>query len=213
MAQLYESRVAEMDRAAERARDEETAVAAIVGEMQTPQFRQWAEADTSEAMLAIVFTDLVGSTEMGQELGDRPAADIRSRHLDWFEALVRRYRGWVANQKGDGVVATFHRAADALDFAVAAHRDPGHEGLAIRAGIHMGSVRMEGANVFGNAVAYCARVEDHVKASGICVSDPVKQALRIDGGPASGEASWSEHRDVELKGFPGEHTLWTLLLE
>ena len=134
-----------MDREADERRDADAESIAARGEMETPEFRTWAGADAT--MLAIAFTDIVGSTALGVKLGDERMHEVRMPHLRRLATRAESHGGRVVKTTGDGVMAAFHVAGKALDFVLEAHRDEGTDGLRVRAGIHVGPVRIEGGDI------------------------------------------------------------------
>jgi len=207
LEQEHTSRVPEMDKAAGEQRDAAADVAAAVGEVQSQRFRDWVGADA--ATLAVVFTDIANSTHAGVSAGDEAFDPIRRDHLQWYETLIERHKGRLIKTKGDGVIAAFRVAWDALSFALAAHDDPGH-GLEIRAGIHVGAVRVDGEDVSANSVALCARIESYAKPGEIWTSDRVKEDVDLEKAARHAHLEWRKHRGQRLKGFPELRLLWSV---
>ena len=203
-----DSTVEKMDRVADARKAQEQAIGDALGEMETESFREWAGAEATT--LGIVFTDIVGSTRMGLELGDDEMRDKRGRHLGWCDTLIERHGGRLLRSKGDGVIAVFHVVTEAADLAVAAHGDPGDHDLSVRVGVHVGPVSVGDGDMDGNAIGYAARVEAQASAGGVWISDSVKRDLDTRRLPRHCGLPWVEHEAVELKDFPGEHTLWAL---
>jgi class 3 adenylate cyclase len=103
--------------------------------------REWARDD--RVTLAIVFTDMVGSTALGRALGDEQMNGVRRAHFDRSRALLAQHAGREIKTIGDSVMAVFRSIGAALDFAHALYLEPGHTALrahGVRAGIHIGSV-------------------------------------------------------------------------
>src|SRR5947207_15079071 len=67
----------------------------------------------------VVFTDLVGSTELRSRLGEDGAEELRRSHDRLMAGAVEGNRGRLVKNLGDGVMATFTGASDALGAAVA----------------------------------------------------------------------------------------------
>src|SRR5262249_28188111 len=98
-----------------------------------------------EGTLTIVFTDIAGSSELAERLGDLRWLEVLAAH----DALLRREAaardGYVVKAQGDGLMLAFTSARAAIDFAVAVQRGlaarnadvPGEE-LRVRIGLHTG---------------------------------------------------------------------------
>jgi len=93
-----------------------------------------------------MFTDIVGSTEQRARLGDRVGDALRRVHDDVVHAAVATHGGEVVKGTGDGTMAAFSGAADALDAAVVIlqgierrNRDV-DEPLALRIGVSLGEL-------------------------------------------------------------------------
>ena len=74
----------------------------------------------SETVLKVlVFTDIVGATDMKQRIGDAAGAAAISRHDTFFRGTLEKFNGLEEVHTGDGFFATFERPSDAARFAVA----------------------------------------------------------------------------------------------
>ena len=110
----------------------------------------------------IVFTDLVGSTSLRQRLGDE-AFDVRRRvHDRLLTEAIERGGGEVVKHEGDGVMAVFVSAADAITsvaaMQVAVTRELGDAGFAMRVGASAGDVAEEHGDFHGTPVVEAARL-------------------------------------------------------
>jgi class 3 adenylate cyclase len=160
-------------------------------------------ASTGERRLgAVVFTDIVGSTERLSDVGD-----IRWRELlDHHDAIASRiaddHGGRIVNTTGDGLLALFSGPADAIRFAMAVQRELAAIGLPVRAGVHAGEVVARGQDIAGIAVHAAARVAALAPAETIYVSRTVTDLVAGSG------LSFEPAGDFELKGIPGTHSLF-----
>lgn len=179
-------------------------------ELKTKGFRTWAGG--TMATLSIVYTDIVGSTKLNIELGNAGMEDVRAAHFGRARELVDRLEGFTLKTMGDAFMVTFRTAIEALDFALALHEDTGHARVAIRAGIHVGLMRIEEEDAFGSAVSFGKRVESKADGPEIWLSESAHQQIREQQAEAHESLRWQEHAGVELKGFPGTYTLWELKL-
>ena len=155
-------------------------------------------------MASILVTDLAGSTELRVRLGEDRAEELRRVHDALLVDAVTRNGGTVVKGLGDGVLATFAGAADAIAAAVAiqqaadAHtrRHPG-EPLVVRAGLSAGDVTEEDGDCFGTPVIEASRLCGVAEPGRILASDLVRAMARGRGG----------HRfhvvgELDLKGLP-----------
>ena len=125
--------------------------------------------------VAILFADVVGSTQLYEQLGDIKAREMVSRCLDIMREATEGNQGSVIKTMGDEVMATFPTADDAMNAAKRmqerisgddqlAH-DNGH--VAIRIGCHFGPVVQEHRDIFGSAVHTANRMTSQAKAKQI----------------------------------------------
>jgi class 3 adenylate cyclase len=174
-------------------------------------FRQWA-GGASRATVAIAFTDIVSSSALGMKLGDRAMNVLREAHFQHAAGLVLRHNGYVIKTIGDSVMAAFHAAAEALDFAIAVHADPGDPRIQVRVGIHVGPVTVDDRDAHGSAVNYASRVVAAPKGAEIWISNEAKGHVDMEGVPEYANLPWQTHSGLELKGFPGKHILWSIAM-
>jgi class 3 adenylate cyclase len=160
-----------------------------------------AEAAPGDADLVILMTDLVGSTELLERLGATDALASMHRHNAILRRCLAAHGGTEIQHTGDGVLASFLAAPDALRCAVAIQRDfatdarAGGTPLRVRVGIAAGRVLYEEGRLFGTPVNAAARLCAAADAEQILVSDAVRVA-----GAASG-IGFRELGAVRFKGF------------
>jgi class 3 adenylate cyclase len=116
--------------------------------------------------VAVVFTDIVDSTKLCNDLGDAVWDGIRQQHFAQAVRLVHQKQGILIKNTGDGILALFHDATKAVGFALALHHDTGHAVIRIRAGVHVGQVNIDDGDAFGRHMNLTARVMNYAKASG-----------------------------------------------
>ncbi|HEY5622407.1 MAG TPA: adenylate/guanylate cyclase domain-containing protein [Gammaproteobacteria bacterium] len=127
---------------------------------------------SEDAQLTILFADVVGSTQLFEQLGDTKARDMVGRCIEIMRVATESHDGKVIKTIGDEVMATFANADDAISAAREMHdniaaaddlsHDRGH--VAIRVGCHFGSVVEEEGDVFGGAVHTANRMTSQAKA-------------------------------------------------
>ena len=132
----------------------------------------------------ILFADIVDSTALTERLGD-DAFREKARGLDEaMRAAIRENGGTAVEGKtlGDGVLAVFTSAKQAIGCAQACHEAASVAGLALHAGIHAGDVIREENNVYGGAVNIAARISGLSAPGEVLVSDTVRSLARTSAG-------------------------------
>ena len=170
---------------------------------------RWAGG--KEVILAIVFTDIVGSTALGHEHGDERMEEIRRPHFARLQESLRKHGGRKIKELGDGAMAVFKTTDSALDFALEMWRDTGHPLVRMRAGIHTGTVTIHEGDAYGNAVNFAARVSGAAAGADIYLSERAKQDIDSKKAARHAEIAWRSCEELVLKGFPGRHRLWALV--
>jgi class 3 adenylate cyclase/DNA-binding winged helix-turn-helix (wHTH) protein len=112
-----------------------------------------------ERVLAtVLFVDVVDSTRIAQELGDRRWTQRLARFYDCAELEVERHRGRLVNTTGDGVLATFDGPGRGVRAAVAIQEAVRELGLEVRAGLHTAEVQRRRDDIAGVGVHIASRV-------------------------------------------------------
>jgi YVTN family beta-propeller protein len=161
--------------------------------------------DTSERLLAtVMFTDIVGSTELATRLGDADWRQLLSRHNSMIRKELKRFGGREVDTAGDGFFARFEQPARAIGCARSLIEAFDRQGLQIRVGIHMGEVEITGNNVAGIAVHIGSRLMSNAGPNEIVVSSTVRDLV-------SGSDLQFEDKGLhELKGVPSQWHLYAL---
>jgi class 3 adenylate cyclase len=158
----------------------------------------------SRAMLALLFTDIVGSTERLVELGDERWRNLLGRYRAAVRQELGRFGGREVDTAGDGFFATFERPTPAVACASAMRSAVGAIGLELRTGIHMGECEMRGEKVSGVAVHAAARVMAAAGSGEILISRTVRDAIEAS------EVATIDRGSHELKGVPGSWQLFAV---
>ena len=171
---------------------------------------------TERKLAAIVFTDIVGSTKLKNELGDHEAVALIKRHHGLVrEALAGFKEGEEIETAGDSFFVVFSKPSDAVKFALLvqsklrAFSQKGHP-ISVRIGIHVGEVLIEGVNSektnapSGIHVDTCARLMSLGRGDQILMTrfvfDNARQVLRGQDVEGVGPLSWLNHGPYLLKG-------------
>jgi class 3 adenylate cyclase len=135
--------------------------------------------------VAILFADVVGSTQLYEQLGDAKARQMVGRCLDNMREATEAFRGSVIKTMGDEVMSTFTTADDAMNAAkrmqerICADTELAHDHghVAIRIGCHFGPVVQEQRDIFGSAVHTANRMTSQAKANQIITTFSTVQRL------------------------------------
>ena len=132
---------------------------------------------------SVLFTDIVGSTEVRSRLGD-DAADVLFSRLDAaVSSAIDAHQGVLVKGLGDGHMAAFRGAADAIGAAVEIQQAACREQLIVlRVGISAGDARAEGDDLFGTPVVEAARLCSAANGGQIVVAALVRQLAGTRGG-------------------------------
>ena len=133
---------------------------------------------TSRQLAAIMFTDIVGySSISGQD--QNKALELVRNSKDIQKPLVEKNQGKWLKEMGDGAMAMFNSALDAVNCAIeiqrAARAD--FDGQ-LRIGIHLGDVTAEGDDIYGDGVNIASRLEAITDPGGIYISDSVQKSIK-----------------------------------
>lgn len=158
--------------------------------------------DPDRVLATVLFTDVVGSTEVATRLGDRAWRELLDRHHRLVREALERWRGREIDTAGDGFLATFDGPARAIRCAVAVIESVRGLDLEIRAGVHTGEVEMVGDDVRGIAVHIGARVASLARPGEVLVSRTVADLVV---GSGIGLEDRGEH---VLKGVAGTWRLY-----
>jgi class 3 adenylate cyclase len=136
-----------------------------------------SEFDTG--LRAIMFTDLVGSTDMSSRLGDHRALEVLRRHDEVVRDALTATGGREVKHTGDGILASFTHVSRAIEAAVriqSVFRVDSQElaGVSLRVGISAGEPVAESNDIFGAAVSMAARICAHASPGQVLVSSAVK---------------------------------------
>ncbi len=140
---------------------------------------------TAEQELAIVFADVVGSTQLYESLGDDGARETVQRCVECMKEATNEFHGEVIKTIGDEVMSTFATADDAVNAAsqmqqrISNGNFTGRDDVrvAIRIGLHFGHVAVEQNDIFGVAVNIANRMTSQAKAGQIITTSSTVDQL------------------------------------
>jgi class 3 adenylate cyclase len=153
-------------------------------------------------LVTVLFTDIVGSTQIAAELGDRRWRDLVQRHHALVRRELKRSGGRELDTAGDGFFARFDRPATAIRCACAISDAVRDLGIEIRAGLHLGEAEVVDGKVGGIGVNVGARVMGVGEGGEVLVSSTLRDAVAGSG------FDFADHGVHELKGIEGEWRLF-----
>ena len=158
-----------------------------------------------EVMLAaVLFTDIVASTEHQARVGPREWSRLVDHHDAMVRAALAHNRGHEVNTTGDGFLATFEATGRAIRCAAEVVTGAKDMGLDLRVGIHTGEVEVRGDDLGGLAVVIAKRVCDLAEPGQVLVSETVR------GHMVGAGIEFDDRDEHELKGVPGTWRLYAL---
>jgi len=145
-----------------------------------------AIATVTRKLAAILAADMVGYSRHMEADEAGTIARLREHHADLIDPAIAAFNGRIVKTTGDGLLAEFASAADAVLCAVEIQRglaareadQPDDRRVAYRIGINLGDIVVEGDDVLGDGVNIAARLEALAKPGGICISDVVFKSVR-----------------------------------
>ena len=170
-----------------------------------------SSALASDGTVTIVFTDIVDSTVVLGQLGDRAWLDVLRRHNELIGETTGAHGGTVVETQGDGSMLAFSSARRAVTCAIAIQREltrtfegAGSPPVRVRIGVHTGDTLQEADHFYGTTVHYAARVASQARGGEVLVSNLVRELVSGSG------IDVTESREVELKGLAGTHRLFAV---
>lgn len=176
----------------------------VLGEIEEFVTGQRHSAPTDRVLATVMFTDIVGSTEMAARLGDSQWREVLGHHTQVVHEQIARLGGRQVNTTGDGVVAIFDGPGRAARCALAAARASAQAGLQVRVGLHTGEVELAGDDIAGVAVHAAARIMAAAAPGQVYASRTVKDLV------VGSDLRFSDRGVHNLKGIADEWQLFAL---
>lgn len=160
-----------------------------------------AQPAGGKALHALMFTDIVNSTQITQQLGDHGAQQMVHTHNQIVRTALLNNYGKEVKHMGDGIMAVFPSSATAVQAGIeiqknmANHNARGELAFQIRIGINAGEAITEENDLFGTVVQLAARVCGAAKGDEILVSSAVRDTY------VGKRAQFTSHGAKEMKGF------------
>ena len=191
--------------------DFRTSIDAVVSavSLEQPDPRPYTAPDGT---VIILFSDIEGSTQMTERLGDQRMQQILRGHNDIVRHQVAAYGGFEVKSLGDGFMLAFSSARRALQRAIsiqqaftAYNREHAEEPVRVRIGLHTGEFVQEMEDFFGKNVILASRIADQAKGGQILVSALLKELTK-----SAGDIRFGQVREVELKGLAGVNRVYAV---
>lgn len=157
-------------------------------------------------LATVMFTDIVGSTQQVETLGDQAWGDLQDQHDKLVRQELRRFQGKEVRWTGDGFLASFDTPARSIFCARAIINGVRSLGVEVRVGIHTGEIEFVNDDIRGMAVHIAARVSGHAQGGEILVSRTVKDLV------AGSQIAFEYAGTYTLKGIPEEWQLYRVIL-
>lgn len=175
----------------------------------------WNKPKPKEAqarVVAVLFTDIAGSTALTQELGDAGAQEVVRAHNKIVRENLTRYHGREVKHTGDGMMCSFDQPTNAVEASIEIQKEtiqlrgsnPALP-LKLKIGINAGEPIAEDNDLFGTTVQLAARIVDKAQADQIFVSETVR-------GICTGKGiSFKAAGGFAMKGFEGDVNLYEVM--
>jgi class 3 adenylate cyclase len=169
------------------------------------------EASMPSAFRTVLFTDIVGHTEMMARLGDVRGRDVLREHERITRETLKAHGGAEVKTMGDGFMASFGSVTSAMECAIAlqrafaAHTDSMSEPLHVRVGLNAGEPIEEDGDLFGATVILASRIAAKAGAGEIFVPDTVRGLLSGKG------FVFGDRGEFVPKGFDEGVRLWEVV--
>jgi len=163
---------------------------------------------------AIMFADVVGSTQLYEKLGDHAALDCINQCISRMADITTAFNGSVINTIGDEIMSRFVSADDAVHAACRIHEafnEPieNHSVmLSLRIGIHFGEIVRQADDVFGDVVNVASRVANIAIAKQIITTEELTNELSDEL-----KSKTREFDHIEVKGKQEPIKLFEVLWE
>jgi class 3 adenylate cyclase len=180
-----------------------TMVASFLGRVAEPEGAM-ANPIRESGFRALMFTDMVNSTRITNELGDAKARAVLAKHHEIIRQALLTHGGREVDRAGDGFLTSFASASQAVACAVTiqrAFRDYNSSGafpteIHVRIGLGAGEPVADGDSLFGSTINLTARICALAESDQILTARVVRELC-------SGKSfAFRRYGEVNLKGFP-----------
>ena len=182
---------------------DEVVVEAFLGQIaESEAARDPSTLKTGSSLRVVLFTDIVGSTQMTQEHGDEAAMRVLQVHDTIIRGALNEHSGSEVKHTGDGIMASFVSVSGSVKSAIDMQRgisdynqtNP-EMNLHVRIGLSAGEPVEENQDLFGSTVQLAARICNHADAEQILLAFTVQELCAGKG------FKFDEPNEVSFKGF------------
>jgi len=163
------------------------------------------QRNRSRVLATVLFTDIVGSTELAGELGDRVWRELMARHNRIVRRELKRFGGRELDTTGDGFFARFHDPGSGIRCAAALTQAVRELGIEIRAGLHTGEAEVADGKLGGIAVHIGARIVSLAGAGEVLVSGTARELV------TGSNLELVDRGRHTLKGVPGQWQVYEVV--
>ncbi len=132
-------------------------------------------------LAAIMFTDIVGYTKLMGSDEDK-AFDMLARNHIIHETLIKKHNGTLIKEIGDGTLASFPLASNAVRCAMDIQKEAKSQKIPLKIGIHEGEMVFVGTDVLGDGVNVASRLEEFSQEGCITISGTVQKDIKNKAG-------------------------------
>jgi class 3 adenylate cyclase len=161
-----------------------------------------AQGDLVREIRTVLFTDIVGSTELAAKIGDRAWRELSARHHTVVRGAIERFGGCEIDTAGDGFFVTFDSPVRAVTCCSQMIKGVAAFGITLRAGLHTGECEVFAGRLSGIAVHVGARISALASPGAILASSTVKDLMVGSG------IGFHDRGTQTLRGVPGEWRLF-----
>jgi len=162
--------------------------------------------------MTILFSDIKGSTEITDRLGDIAAQELFREHNNIVREQVTVFKGYEIKSMGDGFMLAFPSALNGILCAITIQKmlrehneSTRRESILVRMGLHAGEVIRENQDYFGRNVILASRISSHARENQILVSSILKEMTA-----SFSELEFESPLEVELKGLSGNTLIYPI---
>lgn len=169
-------------------------------------------ATAPDGTVTVLFSDIEGSTELNERLGDVRWLELLRAHHAIVREQVHQHGGFEVKSQGDGFMIAFPSARrgvqcaraiqDAIEERLGDHPDGP---IRLRIGLHTGEAIKEEADFYGRNIVFAARIADEARGGEILASSVVKQLTE-----SAGDLNFENERELALDGLSGTHRVYSV---
>jgi len=167
-----------------------------------------------DGTVTLLFTDIEGSTQMAEQLGDLRWLALLREHNAIVREQIAQYGGFEVKTIGDAFMVAFGSARRALLCAIGIQQgisrygaDHREQAMRVRIGLHAGEPVREGNDFHGRSVVFASRITGEASGGEILVSALLRELTE-----SAGDVQFDAGREVVLKGLTGTHHVFPVRL-